>query len=196
MPFNSRYFTEDDLRADGFKSVGADVRVHECVNLHGIENISLGDHVRIDAFASIVASGPVTLGNHVHIASFSSLAGGEGITFGDFAGLSQGVQVYTRSDDYTGRHLTNPTVPAQFTGVKKGAVVLGRHVIVGAGTVILPGVTIGEGTAVGALSLVTKSLEPWGIYHGNPAKFLRARSKRLLELEVALLAMERQAIVA
>ena len=67
---------------------------------------------------------------------------------------------------------------------------LGRHVIVGSGSVVLPGVVIGDGCSVGALSLVTKSLPEWGVYFGAPVRRLRARSKRLLELEQRLLERE------
>ena len=105
----------------------------------------------------------------------------------DFSGISQGVRIYSRSDDYTGEYLTNPTVPAKFTGLTCGTVTLKRHVIIGSGTVILPNVTIGEGTSVGALSLVNRSLNPWGVYFGSPAKRLMDRSKKLLELESELM---------
>jgi galactoside O-acetyltransferase len=54
------------------------------------------------------------------------------------------------------------------------------------GSVVLPGCSIGEGSTVGPLSLVTKSLEPWGIYFGCPAKRLKGRSKKVVELEARL----------
>jgi galactoside O-acetyltransferase len=53
--------------------------------------------------------------------------------------------------------------------------------------VILPKLSIGEGSCVGALSLVKKSLDPWGVYFGCPAKRLKDRSRRLLELESELM---------
>ena len=65
---------------------------------------------------------------------------------------------------------------------------VGRHVIIGSGSVVLPGVTIGEGSSVGALSLITKSLEEWGVYFGSPAKKIKSRRKDLLEQEQTLLA--------
>ena len=105
----------------------------------------------------------------------------------DFSGLSQGVRIYTRTDDYSGKALTNPTIPEEFTGVKSGEVNLGRHVIIGSGSVILPRVSIGEGSSVGALSLVTKSLDSWGVFFGCPAKRLKDRSKHLLEMEAELM---------
>jgi len=132
------------------------------------------------------SSGYIKIGSHVHIGGMAFLAGGGGIELADFSGLSQGVRIYSTSDDYSGAALTNPTVPKDYLNVKVAPVTLGRHVIVGSGSVILPGCVIGEGTSIGALSLVTKSLNPWGVYFGTPARRLRARSRKLLKLEEAL----------
>ena len=59
---------------------------------------------------------------------------------------------------------------------------IGRHVIVGTGSTILPGVKLGEGCAVGAMSLLNRDAEPWGIYHGIPARRRGERSRELLSL--------------
>jgi galactoside O-acetyltransferase len=109
------------------------------------------------------------------------------VEIADFAGLSARVSLFSRSDDYTGAHLTNPTVPAAYTAPEpKAPIRLGRHVIVGAGSVILPGVEIGEGAAIGALSLVAKPLKAWTIYAGSPAKVVRARRRDILDAEIRL----------
>jgi acetyltransferase-like isoleucine patch superfamily enzyme len=185
--FAQRFYDDCDLRDAGFRSLGANVRIHENVNFHGIENISIGSNVRIDAYTTIIATRPVEIGSYVHIASYTLLSGGEGITIGDFCSLSHGVKIYTRSDDFSGNALTNPCVPSQFTNPMRGAVRLERHAIVGAGSVVLPGVTIAQGGAVGALSLVTMNIPEWTIYFGTPARRIRARSRKLLELEQQLL---------
>jgi len=151
------------------------------------ENIVLGDNVRIDGFTTIAAaSGHLTVGSYVHIGGYCFLACAGGVTIDDFSGLSQRVSVYSSSDDYSGAALTNPTVPSEYLNVKTAPVHLERHVIVGAGSVILPGVSIGEGSSVGALSLVHRTLAEWGMHGGIPAKFLKSRSKALLESESAL----------
>jgi galactoside O-acetyltransferase len=121
------------------------------------------------------------------VGAYCLLSAGDGITLGDFSNLSQGIRIYSRSDDYSGEHLTNPTVPAEYTHVTRGRVHLHKHVIVGSGSVILPQVEIGEGSAVGALSLVKRSLDPWGIYAGAPVRRLKARSTKLLALEEDLI---------
>jgi galactoside O-acetyltransferase len=101
----------------------------------------------------------------------------------NFAGLAPGVKIFTGSDDYSGMKLTNPTLPKQYIGGPSGKVVLQRHVIIGANTVILPGCELGIGTSVGAQSLVTKSLKPWGVYFGSPVRRLKERYQDLLVLE-------------
>jgi acetyltransferase-like isoleucine patch superfamily enzyme len=97
--------------------------------------------------------------------------------------LSSGVKIYSASDDYLGRSMTNPTVPEKYKKVKIGKVILEKHVIIGSSSVILPNVTIGEGASVGALSLVKDNLEEWSVYAGSPVKKLGKRLKKPLELE-------------
>ena len=187
-PFQPGYYSSDDLIDFGFESVGKNVLVAKNCTIVGVENIAIGDNVRIDGFSTIIANGKscLKIGSWVHIGGYSFLAASEGLVFEDFSGISQGVRIYTGSDDYSGKALTNPTVPAQYTNVQRGKVSLGKHCIIGSGTVILPGVTLQEGVAVGALSLVTKSLEAWGVYLGVPVKRITRRKTDLLNLEESL----------
>lgn len=184
-PFNSGYFNEVDLRAAGIGAVGHNVQVARNCTIVGLENVEIGNNVRIDGYCSIFAGGRgwLKLGSYIHIGSYCHLSAGDGIQLQDFSGVSQGSRIYSRTDDFSGNFLTGPTVPSKYTGVICGAVTLGRHVIIGSGSVVLPKVTIGEGSAIGALSLVTKSLDAWGIYAGSPARLVKARSRKLLELE-------------
>jgi galactoside O-acetyltransferase len=187
--FGPTHYTEEDLVNEGFKSLGSNVRIAKTCTIIGAENISIGDNVRIDGYCTLVAAGSgfIHFGSYIHMGGYCVLLAGEGITFEDFSGLAWGVQLYTHSDDFTGKFMTNPTVPSKYTGVTGGPIVLKRHVIVGASSVILPKVTLGEGVAVGALSLVTRSLPEWGVYGGIPAKHIKIRKKQLLELERSFL---------
>lgn len=183
------FLTENQLREMGFKHIGKNVKISDKAAIYNCDRITIGDNTRIDDFC--VISGTVTLGRNVHIAIFSNVAGGEpGVTMEDFSGLAYGCQIFAQSDDYSGKTLTNPTVPAAYKNEAKAAVHIGRHVIIGTSSIVLPGVTLGEGCSVGAMSMVTKSTDPWGIYFGAPAKRLKTRSKKLLELEAAYLASE------
>ena len=186
--FNVGYYSEHDLSQAGFKALGKNVQIAKNCTIVGMENISIGDNVRIDGYCTIIAAGDgwLDIGSYVHIGGYCLLSAGEGIHLSDFSGLSQGVKIYTRTDDYTGKFLTNPTVPAKYTGVSSGSVSLGKHVIIGSSSIVLPNVNVGEGTSVGAQSLVTKDLDDWGVYFGSPVKKLKRRSKKLLALEEQL----------
>lgn len=182
-PFEIDYYCENELKSFGFKSIGHNVKIAKNCLIKGIPFISIGNNVIIDAFCSLIVSnnGYLKIGSYVHIGSFCHLLASEGIELKEFSGLSQGVKVYSKTDDYSGRSLTNPTVSNKYKSIKKGEVILNEHVIIGAGSVILPNVKIGEGTSVGALSIVSKNLSSWTIYSGNPLKKLTSRSKGLLE---------------
>ncbi|MCX8086715.1 MAG: acyltransferase [Rhodocyclaceae bacterium] len=178
-----------EIETIGFASVGEDVRISEHARFYGASRIRLGNHVRIDDFCVLSAGeGGIEIGDYVHIAVYCSLIGQGKIVMADFSGLSSRVSIYSSNDDYSGAALTNPTVPKEFTNVYHAPVHLGRHVIVGSGSIILPGVTLEEGVAVGALSLVNKDCAAFGIYFGNPAKRIKERRRDLLELEARLLA--------
>lgn len=168
----------------GFASVGCNVRISDHATFYGVSRIVLGDHVRIDDFCVLAAGdGGIVIGSHVHLAVGASLIGNGTITLSDFSGLSSRVAIYSSTDDYSGATMTNPTVPLEYTGVTHKDVFLGRHVIVGAGSVILPGVILEDGVAVGALSLVTRNCGAFGIYAGRPARRIKERSRDLLVLE-------------
>ncbi|MEQ8822810.1 MAG: acyltransferase [Filomicrobium sp.] len=176
------YLNSMTLRELGLKNCGENVMVHESCELVGAENIYLGNNVRIDPWCILAASrGRIEIGNYVHIGASCYLSGTAGIEMQHFAGLSQGVKIYSATDDYAGGGLTNPTVPEKYLNIRAGSVRLGRHVIVGSGSIVLPSAEIGEGTAVGALSVVTKSLAPWSICAGVPARRLRERRQDLIQ---------------
>ncbi|MES9855330.1 MAG: acyltransferase [Sedimenticola sp.] len=185
-PFGGRYYESEELCSFGFKRVGKNVKIHSRASVYCPENIELGDNVRIDDYVVIVAGGPLKIGSYVHIANFCYVGSRAGITFNDFVGLAHGVRIFSSSDDYSGAHLTNPTVPGEMTGGVSAPVLLDKHVIIGANSVVLPGVNIGEGCSVGACSLVKADLAPWGVYFGTPVRRIAQRAKDLLQLEAKI----------
>ena len=179
----SYFLSEKELAELGLKAYGKNVLIGRHVVLYSPGQLTLGDDVRIDDFT--IVSGKVTMGSYIHVSQFCGLYGGdEGIVMEDFSGLSAKCSVYAVSDDYTGHSMTNPMVPAKYkpTSISK-AVHIGKHAIVGCNSVVLPGVDIPEGAAVGSLSCVTRSLEPWSINIGIPAKKKSDRAKDILDLE-------------
>ena len=171
----------------GLKNVGQDVTIWPLAKVVSPESISIGDSVIIDDFVFIMGGARTEIGSFVHIASFVSITGGGKFSIDDFAGVATGSRVLTGNDDFLGGSLTGPTVPYPYRIPIRSFVHIGKHAIIGSNTVILPGVTIGEGVSIGANSLVTKDCQPWTIYVGSPAKALRPRPKeRILELEEQL----------
>jgi galactoside O-acetyltransferase len=186
------YYSRAELEAMQFKSLGKHVLVSRVARLYSPPSIALGDHCIVDDFCILL--GNVELGRNVHIAhGCRVLAGRDGIRMQDFSGLAFGVTVFAQSDDYGGTSLTNPTVPRQYRKITRAPVDIGRHVIVGTHSVVLPGVVMGEGSSIGACSLVTRSTEPWTIYLGTPAKAVRARSRDMLLMEAQYLQDDRGA---
>lgn len=185
-PCQYRFLSDDEVRSIGFRQVGKNVLIHELTNIVFPENISIGDHVRIDGYSNIVAGKSIHIGSHVHLGSFCHFSASAELHIGDFSGISQSSMVYTASDDFSGRFLTGPTIPEEFRGPTTGPVMIGRHVILGAGTVVLPNVHIGDGVALGARSLVNRDLAAWGVYFGVPAVRRSERRRDVLELEQAL----------
>ena len=143
------------------------VIIYETAKIIGIENIEFGEHIIIDDFVFIYAKKKIKIGNYVHIGGFSSITGGEELVLEEFSGLSLGCRIFTGSEDFIGSGFGNPTIPEVYRNVKRAPVRICRFSILGANSVVLPGITIGEGAAVGANSVVTKNLEPWGVYMSN-----------------------------
>ena len=163
------------------------VSTFEYTKIIGRENIEFGTNIIIDDFVLIYAKKKIKIGNHVHIASFTSITGGESFTMEDFSGLSSGVRIFTGSEDFQEWGFGNPTIDEKYRNTKRAPVHIGKFCVIGANSVILPGVTVGEGATVGACSVVTKNLEPWGIYVGNRKIGERNRESILKNCEKFLL---------
>jgi len=89
----------------------------------------------------------------------------------------------SESDDFSGESLISPCIPMKYKpGYKKGKITMERHCTLGAKCTILPGVTMREGSIAGAHSLIVKDCDPWGLYVGVPARRIRERSQKMVEL--------------
>lgn len=180
----SSFLSQKELDQVGFRYLGNNVRISSKASIYNAAKISIDDNARIDDFCILSAGeGGMEIGKYVHIGCYSSLLGEARIVIGDFSGLSGRVSIFSSNDDYSGKALIGPAVDPKYTNVKSADVIIMRHVIIGAGAVILPGITIHEGGAVGALSFVTKDVKEFSIVNGNPARYFKKRSKDLLLME-------------
>jgi acetyltransferase-like isoleucine patch superfamily enzyme len=184
MPASS-FLTPDEIAEMGFKAVGHDAKISRKASFYHCESISIGSHVRIDDFCVMSCSdeGRIDIGDYVHISTHCLVIAPGEVRFEAFSGISSGCRIFGGSDDYGGEFLTNPCVPERYRKRNVAPVILERHAVVGAGTTILYGVTIGECSAVGSMSLVLRDIPPGQIHAGIPAKYIRERSRKVLELE-------------
>ena len=170
-----------------FRAIGNNVKIYPLAKILNPEVISIGNNVIIDDFVFLMGGKETKIGNYVHIASFCSITGGGKFIMEDFSALASGCRILTGTDDFSGASLTNPTIPSEFRNVIRSFVIIKKHAILGANVVVLPGVTIGEGAAIGACSFVTKDIEPWTSNFGSPARVLKKRPKeKILEFEAKL----------
>lgn len=183
------YLNAAQLRDMGFASLGRNVKISDRASIYNADQIEIGDLSRIDDFC--VLSGRIIIGRNVYMGVHSVVSGGRpGAVLEDFTCLAYGAKVIAQSDDYSGATMTNPTVPFEYKHEIEAPVTLGRHTILGAGAIVLPGVAIGEGCSVGAGSVVLASVPSWSIMAGVPAKFIKSREQGLLKHEQAYLSQE------
>ncbi len=149
----------------------------------------IGEGSIIDDFTYI--SCRLTVGRFTHISANAVINGGDSrVTLGDFVNLAPGCRVIAASNDFTGGDLVGAAIPADHAGEAiVGDIEIADHVLLGTGTVVLPGVKIPEGVSTGAMTLITPKteLKPWTLYIGCPARELKPRDKtKILEQARAL----------
>jgi galactoside O-acetyltransferase len=173
------FYSQLELEAIGFKKIGESVSISRKTSFYGVENMIIGSFVRIDDFC--ILSGEITLGSHIHISAYCALYGSFGIEMEDYTGLSPRCTIFSASDDFSGDFLIGPMVTVENTNVIGGKILIKKYSQIGSGCVVLPNLTINEGVAVGAMSLIHKTIDEWSIYAGIPVKKIKERSKGLLE---------------
>ncbi len=176
------YLERSKLEKIGFKKLGKFVQISDKASIYNPELLEIADNCRIDDFC--VISGNIKFGEYCHVTPMCLIAGGTpGIEISDFCTFAYGVKVFSQSDDYSGNSMVNSLIPKEYKNEYLAKVKIGRQSVIGAGATIFPGVNIAEGCAIGAMSLVTESTKPWGIYAGVPAKKVKDRSRKVLEVE-------------
>lgn len=162
-----------------FKKQGIDVYVDNTSRINHPRLIELGNHVAIDI--GVYISTAAEIGDYVHIAPYTCIIGGKDskLVMGDFSGISAGSKVLCGSDDFT-QGLMNPQVPLKYRSPKITTTTFERFTCIGVNSVVMPGVTLKEGSVVGSNSVLTKDTEPWTIYVGSPAKPVKIRDNKLI----------------
>jgi dTDP-4-amino-4,6-dideoxy-D-glucose acyltransferase len=176
------FLSAAEIKELGFRHVGEGVRISRRAVFFAPERISIGRETRIDAFCAISAGpGGLTIGRNVHLSAHNVVVGQARVDIGDFCTVSVRCSIFSSNDDYTGAAMANPTVPDSYRLAVDAPVRLEDHVIIGAGSVVLCGVTIGQSAAIGALSLVKQDVPAFAIMAGSPARVVGERHRGHLE---------------
>ena len=166
------------------KSCGKNVIIGKTVRIRYPESGEIGDNVIIDDFTYISTS--LKIHSNVHISAGCKIIGGKNafVEMKEFSTLAPNVVLSAGSDDYISG-IATPMVSMKYkANAVIGKIILNKHCIVGAGSVILPNVIFNEGACLGALSLANINLQEYSLFVGIPAKFLKKRNKEeIIELE-------------
>lgn len=160
------------------RSRGKDVLISKNVEIKRPQLISVGDYVCIDSGFYITTQ--AELGDYIHIGPQVCVIGGQNglLKMGNFTNLAAGCRLVCGSDEFLGKGFSFPGLDKKYRDkLIIAPIIIENFVGVGASATILPGITLGVGSVVGAGSVVTKNTEPWTIYVGNPAKPIRKRHK-------------------
>ncbi len=125
---------------------------------------SCGKNVYISSKVFIWSENKLEIGDGVCIHAFTHIFAGGGLEIGNETMISSNCSITT---------VTHPVNPLDRLRSIYKPIVIGKNVWIGTGAVILPGVTIGDYSIVGAGSVVTKSIPSMQVFVGNPAKFLK-----------------------
>ncbi|MBD2715727.1 acyltransferase [Microvirga sp. STR05] len=160
------------------KNCGDDVFISANVEIRRPALVSVGSHVAIDTGFYLTTA--ASIGDYIHIAPYSTIIGGaQGlVSMAHFSSMAAGCRVICGSDAHMGHGLVGPTVPEEYHDIITFApVTFEKFASIGTNVVVMPGVTLGEGSVVGACSLVTKDTEPWTVYVGVPARPVKVRPR-------------------
>lgn len=167
-----------------FKSIGRNVTISPKASIYRPEMIEIGDNVRIDDFCILSAGdGGIKIGNNVHIACYVSIIGKGRVVLEDRSQFAQRVYLMSSCDDFSGEYLVGPCVPEGLRNVTHGEITVRKDSVIGCNSVVFPGVTIGQNSAVGAMSLVNKDVPDNVIVAGIPAKYIKDRIRRDMTVE-------------
>ena len=136
---------------------------------------SMGQYVHIDIDFHCEYGKNIHLGNHVIINMNCTFVDNNRIDIGNRVLIASDVKMYTAT------HSTQPSVrnysghpdPAFWCQTYSRPITIEDEVWIGGGAILLPGVTIGRGSVIGAGAVVTRDVPPYSVAVGNPARVIR-----------------------
>ncbi len=149
---------------------GCKIHADASVDATRSPGVSFGDKVTLNRYAYVQGgNGGVRLGDRVEINNFSIVNGMGGVDIGDDTLIGPGVRIIS----YQHRHARGATIRSQ--PVDARPIRIGRDVWLGANSIILAGVTIGDGAVVAAGAVVREDVPAYAVVAGVPATIKKYR---------------------
>jgi acetyltransferase-like isoleucine patch superfamily enzyme len=157
---------------DQFLKIGTDVIIENETLVFHPETIEIGDHVYIGHQTILKGyyQGKMQIGDGTWIGQQCFLHSAGTITIGKNVGIAPGVKIMTSYHSEEGIQ-----TPILHSKLIFKPVIIEDDVDIGIGAIILPGVTIGKGTQIGAGAVVNKTIKPYSVAVGVPAKIIKTR---------------------
>jgi acetyltransferase-like isoleucine patch superfamily enzyme len=158
------------FKIEDFKQIGKNVIIEKGVMVFHPETIILHDNVYIGHYSIIKGyyKNSMEIGQGTWIGQNSFLHSGGGIRIGKAVGIGPYVKILTSY------HIEESTdIPVMYNRLEFKKVIIEDGVDIGIGSIILPGIRIGERSIIGAGSVVTQDVGPYTVVAGSPAKLLR-----------------------
>lgn len=176
ISFSARIAGSNCLKLGRSAAIGRYVQI----DARSIEGICLGDSVTIDDYATLRGSGVlrnlgkgISVGDRTSIGHSNFIHGGGGVKIGSDCLLGPHVQIFSENHNYE-----SPARPIRLQGERRSPVVIGDDVWIGAGSIVLSGVTIGDGAVVAAGAVVTRDIPPMAVVGGVPARPISSRFEK------------------
>jgi acetyltransferase-like isoleucine patch superfamily enzyme len=157
---------------------GEDVIISASAEIRHLDLCKIGNHVAIDS--GFYCTTALELGDYVHISPHVAVIGGRSsaLIMEDFCVIGAGSKMVGGSELFLGEGLIGPFIPKEYHDTSIVAPIrLERFSGVMTNAVVMPGITMAEGSFLGANSLLKENTEPWTIYAGNPARPIRKRPR-------------------
>ena len=158
------FYSTKELKQLGFKSLGKNLEISKNVNFYNFVG-TIGSNCRIDDYSILI--GKINIGDHVHIAPYNLISSskyGNVINILKYSGIGPRCYISASTEDYMANDISNPTIEKKFRkNIIMANISIGRNVLVGAGTYIIPkrknkNLKIGDNVSIGMNSIISNSI--------------------------------------
>jgi acetyltransferase-like isoleucine patch superfamily enzyme len=170
--FKATSYGNGDFKREDLAAIGENVVIEHGALIIKPERVKIGSNVYIGHYAILRGydTNDLVIGNDTWIGQLSYINSAGGVTIGSRVGIGPCVKMMSSEHREEGRD-----VPVLLSDLEFARITVEDDCDIGIGAVILPGITVGRGSIVGAGAVVTKDVEPYSIVAGVPARKIGER---------------------